>query len=88
MMCVQNKRGWGLLLPGPVLAVKTREWFIVLFFKFSGRQELVIPMGQGGRGDLGIAKKNRLSSFGEHVHHLRDSHSVLEVRVCLAAQGH
>ena len=30
---VQNKRGWGFLLPCPTLAGKIRGWFITLFFK-------------------------------------------------------
>lgn len=42
----------------------------------------------GSRRDLAIAKKNQLSSFGDYVNSLHNSHSVLEIRVCLTAMGH
>lgn len=42
----------------------------------------------GSRRDLAIAKKNQLSSFGEYINNLHNSHSVLEIRVCLTAKGH
>lgn len=42
----------------------------------------------GSRRDLAIAKKSQLSSFGEYINGLHNSHSVLEIRVCLTAMGH
>ena len=40
-LSVQNKRGWGFLLPCPMLAVKIRGWLIILFFKLKIRPPVV-----------------------------------------------
>lgn len=85
-LCVQNKRGWGFLLSCPVLAVKIRGFIVLFFMYWAGCQWLVIPMGHGGIWRL--LRKTQLSSFGEYINNLHNSHSILEIRVCLTAKGH
>lgn len=79
MMSVQNKRGWGFLLPSPVLAVKIRGWFIVVFL-VKIKPPVVGDSSGSLEGFVDCKEKPAQLCWGLHQQS-HNSHLILEIRV-------